>query len=131
MDGMTEVQLGYLALQNSQDPKVKQFAQQMVTDHTKANKELKGIASGKGLAIPTLLDVQHRATVQSLQVKSGAAFDTAYISQMAAAHDRSIALFTAAQHFGDPDIATFASASLPTLQMHRQMVTSIQANNTM
>src|SRR4051812_42706324 len=36
-DGMTEVQLGQIALDKSQNEDVRNFAQRMVTDHGKAN----------------------------------------------------------------------------------------------
>jgi len=38
---MAEIQAGQLALQKAQSDGVKKFAQQMVTDHMKANTELK------------------------------------------------------------------------------------------
>src|SRR5262249_3608185 len=43
MDGMAEVQLGKLASERAQNANVKQFAQTMVRDHSKAGDELKQI----------------------------------------------------------------------------------------
>ena len=45
--GQTEVRLGELAKQKATDPSVKSFGDRMVTDHSKANDELKSIASSK------------------------------------------------------------------------------------
>src|ERR1700760_1385201 len=42
--GMAEVGLGQLAESKSSNAKIKSFAKMMVTDHGKANDELKGIA---------------------------------------------------------------------------------------
>src|ERR1700743_3084315 len=42
--GMTEVALSKLAQQKVTDPKLKEFAGMMVSDHTKAGQELEGIA---------------------------------------------------------------------------------------
>ena len=49
---MSEVELGQLAAQRASDPQVKQFAQRMVTDHGKANDELKQIAARKNVQLP-------------------------------------------------------------------------------
>jgi len=50
--GMAEVELGNLATQKASDQKVKDFGQRMVDDHTKANDELKALATSKGTALP-------------------------------------------------------------------------------
>ena len=43
--GMMEVAMGKLAEQNGQSDDVKSFGKRMVTDHSKANDELKSIAA--------------------------------------------------------------------------------------
>jgi putative membrane protein len=45
--GMMEVAMGNLAEQNGQSDDVKSFGKRMVTDHSKANDELKSIAAQK------------------------------------------------------------------------------------
>lgn len=121
VDGMAEVQLGKIAQAKSQDPKVKQFAEQMVKDHTKANEELKSIAGKKGLTVPTELDAEHQSMVQSLNTKSGEAFDEAYSEHMNADHAKAVALFQGAVTGSDPDLAAFAKKTLPTLEQHKKM----------
>src|SRR6201982_493986 len=51
--GMMEVAMGKLAEQNGQSEDVKSFGKRMVTDHSKANDELKSIASKKGVQLPS------------------------------------------------------------------------------
>lgn len=127
MDGMTEVQLGQLAAKQAQSNDVKQFAQQMITDHGKANAELTALAQRKGVPAPTALDPEHKSMLQMLSSKSGAAFDAAYVNEMVGAHDKAIALFTRAGNSSDADIAGFAKKTLPTLQMHKQMAQKLAA----
>src|SRR5258707_11578797 len=50
--GMMEVAMENLAAQNGQSDDVKSFGKRMVTDHSKANDELKSIASQKGVTLP-------------------------------------------------------------------------------
>ena len=47
--GRMEVRLGEIALDKSQNPDVKQFAQRMVRDHSKANERLMTLADREGL----------------------------------------------------------------------------------
>src|SRR5688572_9863522 len=50
--GHIEVKLGKLGVQKAQSSQVRQFAQKLVDDHTKANTELKGLAASKGCTLP-------------------------------------------------------------------------------
>src|SRR5437868_15253804 len=47
--GMAEVKLGELASRQAANSAVKDFGQRMVTDHSKANDELKQLAESKGI----------------------------------------------------------------------------------
>ena len=51
--GMMEVAMGKLAEQNGQSEDVKSFGKRMVTDHSKANDELKSIATQKNVKLPS------------------------------------------------------------------------------
>jgi putative membrane protein len=120
--GMAEVELGRLATERAANAKVKQFGQQMVDDHTKANDELKSIASGKGVTLPSMLDSKDQATKNKLSSLQGAAFDRAYMEDMVSDHEKDIAEFQReADHGTDADMKAFASKTLPTLQHHLQM----------
>jgi putative membrane protein len=121
LDGMTEVELGKVALTKSQDANVRKFAERMVKDHGKANTELATIAKSKQLDVPKTLDAEHQAMVQALSSKSGAAFDSAYGEHMNADHSKAIALFEGASSSSDADLAGFAKKTLPTLKDHKQM----------
>jgi putative membrane protein len=128
-DGMAEVELGKIALSKSQDPAIQKFAQRMVQDHGKANTELAAIAKRKNLDVPTSLDSKHQSLVQSMNAKSGAAFDAAYSEHMQADHSKAIALFEAASKSSDKDLAAFAEKTLPTLQEHKQMADALPAGS--
>ena len=56
--GKAEVALGNLALQRAASDDVKQFAQRMVDDHSKANQELTELASQKSISLPHSSDVK-------------------------------------------------------------------------
>jgi putative membrane protein len=129
LGGMTEVETSKLAASKAEDPQVRSFAQKMVTDHTKANDELKSLAKKKGWTLPTSLDAEHKAIVQKLSAKSGADFDAAYSKQMMQDHEKTVALFKGATQSSDADLAQWAEKTLPTLEKHEQLAANLPAES--
>src|SRR5262245_29436513 len=117
--GMMEVELGKIAAERASSSDVKEFAQRMVTDHTKANDELKDLAARKDVTLPNDLDSKQKARVTQLSKLEGHAFDQSYMKAMAADHEHDVAAFKqAASSSPDADVKAFASQTLPTLEEH-------------
>lgn len=124
--GQAEVQLGQLAEQKSQDPKVKDFAQRMVTDHGKANDKLQSIASSKGFSLPTDVDAKDKAEKDRLSKLSGEQFDRAYMNYMVKDHTKDVNEFRKeSQSAKDPDVKSFASETLTTIEDHLKQAKTI------
>ena len=122
-DGMAEVELGRLASQRASSGTVKQFTQQMITDHSRANDELMQLAEQKGVEVPTALDRKHKKAYDSLAKLSGPDFDRAYIREMARDHNKDLKMFNReATRAKDPDVKAWAAKTLPTLQQHQDQV---------
>jgi putative membrane protein len=123
LGGMAEVELGKLAAQKATDPKVKEFAQKMVDDHTKANDNLKQAAGKSNIQIPDALDSKHQSRIDKLSKLSGENFDKAYVKDQLKDHQTDVREFTdEAQNGSDPNVKSFASSTLPILQHHLEMV---------
>jgi len=127
--GMSEVELGRLAVERATNSSVKAFGQRMVDDHSKANVELQQIASQAGIALPGQIDAKEKQTYAKLAALSGAAFDRAYIDDMVKDHKADIAAFEkASRASGDSPIKKFATDKLPTLREHLKMAEEAQAS---
>ncbi|MFL6417525.1 MAG: DUF4142 domain-containing protein [Bryobacteraceae bacterium] len=123
LGGLTEVELGKVAAQKASDPKVKDFAQKMVDDHTKANDQLKQAAAKSNIQIPGSLDSKHQSRIDKLSKLSGEDFDKAYIKDQLKDHQTDVREFTEeAQNGSDPNVKAFASSTVPILQHHLEMV---------
>ena len=117
--GMAEVELGQLAEQNAQNPDVKAFAQRMVTDHSKANDQLKQLAAQQGVSLPTSLDAKDQATKARLEKLHGDAFDKAYMHDMVMDHKKDVAEFKReASAAKTPALRDWARQTEPTLESH-------------
>src|SRR5213080_2026632 len=113
--GMMEVAMGNLAAQNGQSDDVKSFGKRMVTDHSKANNELKSIASQKGVQLP--------AKEPKLKWTS----DKAYIDMMVKDHEKDLAEFKEEASSGsDPDVKKFADDTAKVVQEHLDLAKEIQ-----
>jgi len=124
--GMAEVELGKLAADKATSSDVKAFGQRMVDDHSKANDELKALASQKGLTLPSAPEPAHKAMQDRLSKLTGAAFDKAYMQEMVKDHDKDVAAFKhASTAAADPDLKAWAAKTLPTLQEHQTQAKSI------
>ena len=124
--GLAEVELGNLAQKKSDNQSVKDFGAMMVKDHTAGNDKLKGIADPKGIKLPTSPSVGQMATKTKLEVLTGKTFDDSYIKGMIKGHKEAVKLFKTESSSGqDPDAKAFATATLPTLQMHLTKIESI------
>ena len=120
--GAAEVELGNLAKDRAPDPDVKQFAQKMVTDHSRANDELKRLAQKKGVTISDMPDSTSKRELDRLSKLSGAEFDKAYSKLMVSDHEKDVSEFEKeSKNAKDPDVKDFAAKTLPTLRDHLRM----------
>ena len=126
--GLAEVQLGGIAVQKAQNEEVKAFGQKMITDHSRANSELRTIITQKGVNIPSTTTVEQAESMNKLSKLSGAAFDKEYVRMMVEDHEKDVAEFQKEANTGtDIDTKEFAADTLPKLKMHLEMIKSISS----
>jgi putative membrane protein len=114
--GMMEVAMGNLAEQNGQSGDVKSFGKRMVTDHGKANDELKSIASQKGVTL----------TGKEPTLKWNS--DKAYITAMVQDHEKDLAEFQEEAKTGsDPEVKKFAEDTAKMVQEHLDLAKETQS----
>ena len=125
--GLMEVELGNLASTNGASQMVKHFGQTMVSDHSKANDELKATANSKNISLPSIPNNKMQKSIDDLKQKQGRDFDKAYMDMMVKDHKEDISHFQKEADKGnDPDLKTWASGKLPVLHHHLQMAENIQ-----
>ena len=117
--GMAEVELGQLAQQKASSEEVKKFGERMVTDHSKANDQLKQVAAEEHVDLPQQLNAKDKATKARLEKLSGQEFDQAYMKDMVKDHKTDVGEFEhESKAAKDPAVKNFASQTLPVLQSH-------------
>jgi putative membrane protein len=118
--GMMEVEMGKMAQQKGKSADVKKIGGTMVTDHTKANNELMGIAKKKGVDLSK--------EKPSMKTLNDANFDKEYIDMMVKDHEKDLSAFQAEANNGtDADVKAFASKTSAVIKKHLDTVKSAQA----
>lgn len=113
---MMEVEWGKLAAQNAQNPDVKKFGNQMITDHTKAYNELMTLANKKGVK------------VKGEKFKGKWTSDKDYMDTMVKDHQSAWADFQAeAKNGTDPDLKKWAGDTSKVIEKHLKMAKQTQA----
>ncbi len=121
-----EIESSKLAEQKAKDADVKEFAKQMVSDHTLAGDELKKAAK-LGDEAPKL-SPKHAAMLETLKGASDQEFQPLYIDMQATAHMEAVTLFaTYAKGGDDAAVKAFAAKTLPKLEMHKMHVMKLVA----
>ncbi len=108
--------MGRQAEQNGKSDDVKSFGKRMVTDHSKANDELKSIAEKKDVKLP------------SKEPSEKWSSDKAYMDMMVKDHEKDLAEFQdEAKNGSDPDVKKFAEDTAKVVQEHLDLAKQTQS----
>jgi putative membrane protein len=119
-----EIQSSQLALQASQNPAVRNFANVMIADHTQLGQQVANVAAAAHLPPPPpgLLPAQQAALDQLRAAGSGYGFDMAYRQAQIDAHQQAIGLMQGYATSGDVlELRNAAGAAIPMMQRHLAM----------
>ncbi|MBX6743566.1 MAG: DUF4142 domain-containing protein [Acetobacteraceae bacterium] len=129
--GMFEIQSGRLALDRTQRRELRDFAQQMVNDHTGFLDQLRGMvqqdAALHGVQMPQDLDPQRQGWMEELRAASGKDFDDPYIQSQREALLIEVDMFRNYAEAGDnTQLRQWAGRMLPVLKRQLEKIQSIR-----
>lgn len=126
--GMYEVEVGRIAVQKASNAKVKEFAQMMITQHSKKNDELKALAVKSNVTIPAALDNDKRDKISKLSALSGHEFDKEYMDMMVKDHKDDIDKYKSMDNKEESNspLQAFVTNTLPILQQHLELAKQTQ-----
>ena len=127
MGSNSEIAAAKMALQKSNNPQVKDFAQKMVDDHTKLLDDMKAVATQENIKYKDEPSPEGKKMAKKLDGLSGPEFDKAYVNGMVKDHKGDVKDFTAEVNTGkDQPTKDAAQKGLPVVQEHLQMIEGIQ-----
>lgn len=127
-----EIQSSQLALQQSKNTEVRQFAQQMIDQHRASTQKLQTASTGAALQAPrTEMLPAHRAKLDELREETGAEFDEKYLEQQREAHAEALALHQAMANSQNApaQLTGFAREAVPIVQGHARMLEGMKIDD--
>lgn len=125
---IAEIKMADMAQGKTSSPEVKNLAQHLATDHTKANNELKQIAAKMNMTVPDKMNAKDMEEYNRLNAMSGPEFDKAYTRAQVREHRADIAEYRReADHGTDPELKQYAANTLPVLERHLQMAKNAES----
>jgi putative membrane protein len=124
-----EIESSKLAATAASSAAVKSFATKMISAHTGSTAKLKSTLAGMSPAVTPddTLSADQQAKLDSLKGLNGSAFDSAYASAQADAHQKALDALNAYAASGDnAQLKTFASGLVPTVTAHLNMAKALK-----
>ena len=111
----------------SSNPQIADFAQKMITDHTKSTADVMAAAQADGVtAPPPMLTPKQKSMIDELKRTSGKNRDTVYEKQQIQAHLMTLAFQKEYAMSGDkPNLKAAAGNIVPVVQSHLDMIKSM------
>jgi putative membrane protein len=122
---LAEINFAKLALEKSQDPNVRKFAEMMIKDHTKLADEMKPFALKYDVK-PSGTPVLDHAKYEELKMKSGISFDRAYVEAMVKDHHDDLQNFIDEENkTADPELKATVAKGEKVILEHTEMIDKI------
>jgi putative membrane protein len=115
---LTTVKASGLAISNSKNQQVIQFAKAMIDDHTLLADNLKKLEIDNFVTSSDTINAGHQQVIAALEQKKAADFDKAYMELIVNQHEQEITLFKTASLNKNPNLSDFANKNMPSLQAH-------------
>ena len=127
-----ELESARLALEKSKSERVRQFAQQMIDDHSQAHMDLQQLAQLKGVKLPQEANLAHKTLTTALRLLSGDLFDRQYMARMGINdNERTVELLQSAQkNAKDTELRALLERQLAMAETHLTIARKLNGQKT-
>jgi putative membrane protein len=115
---LATVKASGLAISNSKNQQVIQFAKAMIDDHTLLADNLRKLEIDNFVTSNDTINAAHQQVIAALAQKKAAEFDKAYMELLVTQHEQELALFKTAGLNKNLNVSDFARKAVPSLQAH-------------
>lgn len=120
-DALFQVNAGQVAASGATQKSVRDYGEQMTTDHTRVGQELQKLAAARQVQLPTTLSDERQQQLDSLAMQTGVGLDTLYLNQMVEIQARVVHMMEIEGTSGnDFELKQWASNRLPTVRQFEE-----------
>lgn len=120
-DALFQVNAGQVAASGATQKSIRDYGEQMTTDHTQAGRELQKLAGARQVQLPTTLSDERQQQLDSLSMQTGAGLDTLYLNQMVEIQERMVHMMELEGVSGnDFELKQWASNRLPKVRQFEE-----------
>jgi putative membrane protein len=125
-DSIAEVNYAKLALQKSQDKNVREFASKMIKDHEMLITSMMPVAKELGVKEPSGPPLSDHVRYEAMKLKSGSAFDRAYVEAMVKDHHDDLQAFMDEESkTTNPELKAAVAKGEAVIKEHTKMIDGI------
>jgi putative membrane protein len=114
---MMEITLATIA-QKSTDPKIRDYANMMITDHRQMDKEVERFASAAKIIVRVDYDAKEQEELKMMRSLTGPEFDRHYKEMMVKNHAKAIEMIKQGGQSKEDKVKEFANKCLGVIQSH-------------
>lgn len=110
---------------------MRDFAQQMVDDHSNTSDKLKAASANEAEAamLPDQLDAAYQQKIRQLEAADSDDFDRLYVEMQVEGHEKAIALHRLYSEDGeDPNLRTLATQAVSVISHHLEEIEQISGD---
>ena len=128
---LAEIEMAKLALKKSDDPKIKEFAEQMVKDHGEANKNLEALDKRSNIPFNPEISKEDKITYGKLEELKGEEFNEAYVKNAVSDHKKDSSDYKSGMNkVADRDVLDYIKKFDPIIEQHLQMAHKLEKAET-
>jgi len=124
---LTSVKASGLAISNSKNQRVIQFAKHMIDDHTLIDSSFKKLESDNFVNDTSGVNPVHMQMISDLEKRHASDFDKAYLQMVIDDNTQQVGLFTNATKNKNTNVADFAQKTVPIIKAHLDSARLISA----
>ena len=124
---LAEIDMAQIALQNSGNGDVKDFANMIKSDHTSSLEDVMELMKDRNLQQPKSIPAELQRDITRMKSLTGGEFDREFINMAVSEHQKAVEMFRDQQSTAqNEDVKKYVEDTLPILEMHLEKAQRLQ-----